>query len=108
MAKRLQFATEMTRADAGLHADQAGRQVGDASTWPRDHFCRSTISPRFVLPYDVERALADIDADFGAPGQLRLLAGLEHGRTIPLPDIRRKPMAIDLAMAHASPPTTSP
>ena len=25
--------------------------------------------------------------DFGAPGQLRLLAGLEHGRTIPLPDL---------------------
>jgi hypothetical protein len=50
----------------------------------------------------VERVLADIDADhgdrgigclghgvllvFGAPCQLRLLAGQEHGRTIPLPD----------------------
>jgi hypothetical protein len=26
---------------------------------------------------------------FGAPCQLRLLAGQEHGRTIPLPDIER-------------------
>jgi hypothetical protein len=51
----------------------------------------------------VERVLANIDADysnrsveilghgvllvFGAPCQLRSLAGQEHGRTIPLPDI---------------------
>jgi hypothetical protein len=50
----------------------------------------------------VERVFADIDADyggcgieflwhdvllvFGAPSQLRLLAGQEHGRTIPLPN----------------------
>ncbi|MGD0532771.1 MAG: hypothetical protein ABSA62_11025, partial [Methyloceanibacter sp.] len=26
---------------------------------------------------------------FGAPCQVRLLAGQEHGRTIPLPDIQR-------------------
>jgi hypothetical protein len=26
---------------------------------------------------------------FGAPCQLRLLAGQEHGRTIPLTDVRR-------------------
>jgi hypothetical protein len=53
---------------------------------------------------DVKRVLADIDADhgdrgigclrhgvllvFGAPCQLRLLAGQEHGRTIPLADPR--------------------
>jgi hypothetical protein len=51
----------------------------------------------------VEGVLANIDADygdhgfeclrhgvllvFGAPCQLRSLAGQEHGRTIPLPDI---------------------
>jgi hypothetical protein len=51
---------------------------------------------------DVEGVLANIDADygdhgfeclrhgvllvFGAPCQLRSLAGQEHGRTIPLPD----------------------
>jgi hypothetical protein len=51
------------------------------------------------MAHDVERVLADIDADhgigclrhgallvFGAPCQLRLLLGLEHGRTIPLAD----------------------
>jgi len=52
---------------------------------------------------NVERVLADIDADygdcgveflrhgvllvFGAPCQHRLLAGQEHGRTIPLADL---------------------
>jgi hypothetical protein len=56
----------------------------------------------------VERVLPDIDADhsdrgvgllrhgvllvFGAPGQLRLLAGQEHGRTIRLADISQRSM----------------
>src|SRR6059036_1326964 len=55
------------------------------------------------MTHDVERVLADIDADHGdrcveflrhgvllvlsAPCQLLILAGPEHGRTIPLPDI---------------------
>jgi hypothetical protein len=55
------------------------------------------------VAHDVERVLAEIDADygdraignlrhrvllvFGAPCQLRLLAGQEHGRTIPLMDM---------------------
>jgi hypothetical protein len=55
-----------------------------------------------IVPYNVERVLSDIDADHGdcavgflrhrvlldfrAPGQPLLLAGLEHGRTIPLAD----------------------
>jgi len=54
-----------------------------------------------IVAYDVERILADIDANhgncsveclghgvllvFGAPCQLLSLAGQEHGRTIPLP-----------------------
>src|ERR1017187_520240 len=58
-----------------------------------------------IVAHDVERVLTDIDADygdcgieflrhgvllvFGAPGQLKTLAGQEHGRTIPLPDHRR-------------------
>jgi hypothetical protein len=57
----------------------------------------------FIVPHHVKRVLADIDADhgdcrielvwhgvllvFGAPCQLPLLAGPEHGRTIPLADI---------------------
>jgi hypothetical protein len=56
-----------------------------------------------IVAHDVERVLADIDADHGDPRywvsgtwrapclwppcQLRLLAGREHGRTIPLPDL---------------------
>jgi hypothetical protein len=59
--------------------------------------------PALIVAHDVKRVLADIDADqgdtrielaghgvllvFGAPCQLRLLVGPEHGRTIPLPDI---------------------
>lgn len=47
VAKHLQLATEVMRADAGLHADQARRQVASrVSTWSRDHFCRSTMPPR--------------------------------------------------------------
>jgi hypothetical protein len=56
-----------------------------------------------IVAHDVERVLTDINADygdcgiellrhgvllvFGAPGQLKTLAGQEHGRTIPLADI---------------------
>ena len=46
VAKPLEPATEMMRADAGLHTDQARRQVGEPRfDWPRDHFCRSTMAP---------------------------------------------------------------
>ena len=56
-----------------------------------------------IVPHHVKRVLADIDADhsdcaigllrhgvllvFAAPSHILLLAGLEHGRTIPLADI---------------------
>src|SRR5262249_42452757 len=90
-------------AHAGLHADQAWRQVGksrfDLATRP---FLPEHDRTTPIVPYNVERVLADIDADhgdcagrflghgvllFGAPNQLRQLAGLEHGRTIPLVDL---------------------
>ena len=90
-------------ADAGLHANEArwllARRV---STWPRDHFWRSTIRAALIVAYDMERVLADIDAEDGngswdglghgvllvvsAPCQLLSQAGQEHGRTIPLAD----------------------
>src|SRR5215471_11017898 len=93
----------MMRADAGLHPDQARRQVGksrlDLATRPLlPEYDRTTP----IVPYNVKRVLADIDAEhsdcvarflrhgvlpFAAPNQLRSLAGLEHGRTIPLADI---------------------
>ena len=60
-----------------------------------------------IMTHDVKRVFADIDADHGdrcveflrhgvllvlsAPCQLLVLAGPEHGRTIPLADPRIKP-----------------
>jgi hypothetical protein len=92
------------RADAGFHSDQARRYIGE----PRFHLATRPLLPQHdgaarIVAHDVERVLADIDADygdrsieclrhgvllvFGAPCQLRLLAGQEHGRTIPLADV---------------------
>jgi len=88
-------------ADASFHADQARRYIGE----PRFHLATRPLLPQHdgaarIVAHDVERVLADIDADhgdrgigclrhgallvFGAPCQLSLLAGQEHGRTIPL------------------------
>src|SRR5258705_13521558 len=63
------------------------------------------------MTHDVERVLADIDADHGdhcveflrhgvllvlsAPCQLFVLAGPEHGRTIPLADTRSESNALN-------------
>src|SRR6266853_2548970 len=72
-----------------------------ASTWSRDHFCRSTMAPRASWPTTWNEFLPiSMPGDrgigclrhgvllvFGAPCQLRLLAGQEHGRTIPLADV---------------------
>lgn len=64
--------------------------------------CRNFRRAASGLAYDVERVLADIDADhgdcalellghgvllvFGAPSQHSMPVGQEHGRTIPLTD----------------------
>src|ERR1700757_4854685 len=103
MTMRPELATEVMRTDAGLHADQARRHIGEPfnlATRPllTQHDCTAAIEAD-----DVERVLADIDTDygncvveivrhsvllvFGAPCQLRSLTGQEHGRTIPLTDI---------------------
>src|SRR5580692_11635148 len=82
---------------------QGGILASRASTWPRDHFCRSTMAPRASWPTTWNEFLPISNADhgdrgigcprhgallvFGAPCQLSLLAGQEHGRTIPLTDI---------------------
>src|ERR1700722_5575468 len=94
------------RTDAGFHADQARRYIGE----PPCHLATRPLLPQHdgaarIVAHDVERVLADIDADHsdrgigclrhsvllvvGAPCQLRLLAGQEPGRTIPLTDVRR-------------------
>src|ERR1700738_3540022 len=76
---------------------QGGILASRASTWPRDHFCRSTMAPRALWPTTWNEFLPISMSDrgighlrhgvvlvFGAPCQLRLRAGQEHGRTIPL------------------------
>jgi hypothetical protein len=58
-----------------------------------------------IVAYDMKRVLADIDTDggnggldglghrrllvVGTPCQLQLLAGQEHGRTIPLAEVKK-------------------
>src|SRR5262249_44413589 len=80
-----------------------GRWASRACTWPRDHFCRSTILPRrswptrwneflpISMPITAISLLSFSDMAcsfvFGAPCQLGLLEGREHGRTIPFSDI---------------------
>src|SRR5262245_65012476 len=91
----------MMRPDAGLHADQAWRYIGE----PAFKLATRPLLPQHdatapVLAYEVKRVLADIDADhghrtveclrhgvllvLGTPCQLHSLVGREHGRTIPL------------------------
>ena len=105
VARGIKLATEVVRSDAGLHADKTRRHVGQA----RFNLATRPLLPQhnratLVVPYDVERVLADIDANHGdcsveclrhgvllvlvAPSQLlTLVKGQEHGRTIPLCDI---------------------
>ena len=104
MTQRCEVAAQVVCADAGFHADQARRHIGE----PRFHLATRPLLPQHdgaarIVAHDMERVLANIDADygdrgmeclghgvllvFGAPGQLRLLAGQEHGRTIPLTEV---------------------
>src|SRR5262245_19367998 len=105
VAEQLQLAAEMMRAVAGLHADKARQQISE----PCFHLsARPFLSQHDrtapIMAHDVERVLADIDADhgdcaveflrhgvlldFGAPGaSFACWRGPEHGRTIPLPDM---------------------
>ena len=76
MAKAIEFATEMVRANAGLHADQARRQVGKSGL----HLATRPLLAQhngttLIVANDVERVLADIDADDGDGS----LGGLGHG-----------------------------
>jgi len=105
VTKCLELATEVMRANTGLHADQTRRHVGKAclDLAARPLLTQYDCAPR-IQTHDVEGVLTDINADdghrtagilrhgvllvFGALGQLRSLAGQEHGRTIPLADQR--------------------
>jgi hypothetical protein len=66
MAKLLKPAAEVMRADAGLHPDQTWRHVRK----PGFHLATRPLLPQhdgadLIETYDVERVLADIDADEG-------------------------------------------
>src|SRR3984885_1188022 len=94
------------RTDAGFHTDQARRHIGESRF---NLATRPLLTQRdcttFIKTNNMERVLADIDADygnrsakilrhgvllvFGAPCQLLSPAGQEHGRTIPLAVICR-------------------
>src|ERR1700758_5290717 len=97
---------------AGLRPDQARWKVGksrlDLATRPflPKHDCTT-----LIVSHDVERVLANIDADhgdcavvgllrhgvllvFAAPSHLLSLAGREHGRTIPLAGIAELDISI--------------
>src|ERR1019366_4120504 len=101
VAQCFKLATEMMRTDAGLHADQARRHVGKACGYLATRpLLMQHDRAALIVAHDVERVLTDINADygdcgiellrhgvllvFGAPGQLKTLAGQEPGRTIPL------------------------
>src|SRR5580700_5915178 len=76
VTKRLKLAAEMMRANAGLHTDQARRHVGQTGL----HLAtRPLLTQRnctaLIETYDVERVLADIDADDGN----RAVETLRHG-----------------------------
>ena len=67
VTKRCEFSAQVMCAKRRLpcRSGKAGYLASRASTWPRDHFCRSTMAPRRIVAHNVERVLANIDADHG-------------------------------------------
>src|SRR6266850_1164846 len=82
---------------------QGGILTSRASTWPRDHFCRSTMAPRAswpttwneFLPISMPITAIALSNFWDMACSLSLaplpsilsLVGQEHGRTIPLTDL---------------------
>src|SRR6202158_2855179 len=76
-----------------------------ASTWPRDHFCRSTMAPlssgptmwNEFLPISIPTTAVVVlsvwdmacSLSLAPLPSILLLAGREHGRTIPLADVEQ-------------------
>jgi hypothetical protein len=64
--KRPELATEVMCTDAGLHADQARRNIGESCF---NLATRPLLTQRdctgFIKTNDMERVLTDIDADYG-------------------------------------------
>src|SRR5450631_2512148 len=91
VTKRCEFAAQVMPTLASIPIRQGGILASRASTWPRDHFCRSTMAPRASWPttwneflpismpitaiavlgvWDMACSLSLV-----APGQLKTLAG---------------------------------
>jgi hypothetical protein len=73
--------------DAGFHADQARRYMGE----PRFHLATRSLLPEYdsaarIVAHDVERVLADIDADHGDRG----IECLRHDNLFGLRDLGAK------------------
>src|SRR6266403_4806858 len=82
---------------------QGGILASRASTWPRDHFCRSTMAPRAswpttwneFLPISMPITAIAVLGVWDMACSLSLaphpsilsLVGQEHGRTIPLAEV---------------------
>jgi hypothetical protein len=105
MAERHTLPGKMMPADAGFHANQAGRQIGETvGKLPARPFLPQHDRAALVEANRVECILADVDADHGdlgqciaghgrAPSKAPLiqrasLVGQEHGRTIPLAEVK--------------------
>ena len=76
VTQRCEFAAQVMGADAGCHADQARRYIGE----PRFHLATRPLLPQHdgaarIVAHGVERVLADIDADHGD----RSIGCLRHG-----------------------------
>jgi hypothetical protein len=69
VAKQCEFAAQVMRANASLHADQATRHAGK----PRCYLATRPLLAQddrtaLIETHNVERVLADIDADHGDSG----------------------------------------
>ena len=76
VTKRCEFAAQVMCADAGFHSDQARRHIGE----PGFHLATRPLLSQHdgasrIVAHDVERVLADIDADHGDRG----IGCLRHG-----------------------------
>ncbi|MGY3488097.1 hypothetical protein ACVW1C_005980 [Bradyrhizobium sp. USDA 4011] len=97
VTKRCEFAVQVMCADARFHADEATRHIGESCFY----LATRPLLPQHdgaarIVAHDVVRVFADIDANHGdrsircrhgvapclwRPCQLRLVAGLDRGRS---------------------------
>ena len=93
VTKCLKFATEMMRPGAGLHADEARRQIGKS----RFHLATRPLLPQHQGSTPATLLLSFWTPCLGCPPrQLGALAGREHGRTIPFTDLNHAAETVEI------------